>query len=171
MALSPQVKGRDSITEEKDEKCKEVANSSVSCSLSVAELCKYCLCQVQRRAVVNSCTLAVPLSIFQRCSWCTCLKSNFVFIFSFALTDFYFVPNTSVEVWALSFNPTTFSLLFFISQALLLKILPKVTGETSLQVSSPEGSSGWLSNSWSELCSGFLSHNRIKEGSMRDPGS
>lgn len=38
-------------------------------------------------------------------------------------------------------------------------ILPIVTGEPSLQVSSPESSPVELSNNWSELSSGFLSHN------------
>jgi len=38
MVLSSQVKDREPIIEEKDEKFKEMANSSVSCSLSVAQL-------------------------------------------------------------------------------------------------------------------------------------
>lgn len=37
MVLSSQAKDRETVIEEKDEKCKEMANSSVSCAFSVAQ--------------------------------------------------------------------------------------------------------------------------------------
>lgn len=73
MVLSSQAKDRETVTEEKDEKCKEMANSSASRAFSVAQTVRKILTLPgldRNRSGANSLWLCSPGASLhhQRCS-------------------------------------------------------------------------------------------------------